>query len=181
MEATEAGQALHIPLDLTALGADFLSQQEALTLANPAVLPAASTSIGVKGPAYIWMLANLALAHTQQWKGPPAFSDMPVTAVWIGPTTGSQMGTANTFLPQAGVAGFSLGTNQDPNQIKVSLAASPVLPRDLGAGTFAYLCQAKSEQPTDAGYLTGWLGFLTTAILMLAGLISVVIALTAEA
>ena len=181
MGAVEAGHSLHIPFDLSSLEAEFLPLLEAWHLASPTYLPADSTSMSVKGPAFTWLLANLALAYSQEGIPPRPVAVLPVTAVWEGPTVGSQMGTANFFEPQTDVAGFTLGTSHDPNQIKFGLAATPVQPRNLGLGTFTHLTHANSSRPIDVGYLAGWLGFLTTAILLLAGFISVAVAMTSGA
>ena len=177
MEALEADHALHIPFNLSSREAEFLPLQEAWHQASPASLPPAATIMSVKGPAYSWLLANLALAHAQEGIHARNAASTPVTAGWAGPTMGAQVGTANAHAPDAVTVGYTLGTSQDPNHIKADLAATSVLPRDLGTGTFVCLTQGKATRNYDAGYVAGWLGFLTTAILLLAGTISVAVAL----
>ncbi len=177
MEALEAGHALHIPCKLSAREVELLPLQEAWHQTTPAGLPPASTSVRVTGPAYSWLLTNLALAHTQEGLQARHVDDSPLTAGWAGPTVGTQMGIANTYAPHADTVGYTLGTRQDPNHIKAELAATAVLPRTLGEETFAHLTQTDARRTYDAGYWAGWLGFLTAAILLLAGTISVVVAL----
>ncbi len=177
MEALEAGHALHLPFDLSSLEAEFLPLQEAWHQTLPASLPRESNSMSIKGPAYSWLLANLALAHTQEGIHARNAANTPITAGWTGPTLGTQWGTADTYEAHVAIPGYTLGTHQDPNHVKASLAAAPVLPRALGAETFAHLIQIDADRTYDAGYWAGWLGFLTTAILLLAGIISVAVAL----
>ncbi len=177
MEAVEAGHALHISFPLSSREIEFLPLQAAWHQTTPATLPPESTSMSVQGPAYRWLLANLALAHTQEGARVRQVADIPVTAEWAGPTRGAQMGMANTHAPHAATVGYTLGTSQDPNHIKADLAATPILSPELGVETFVYLTQAKPSRPYDAGYWAGGLGFLATAILLLSGIISLAVAL----
>lgn len=180
MEAVESGHTLHIPLNLNSLEAEFLQLLEAWQMVTPASLPTDSTSMSVNSAAPAWLLANLNMAFSQEGKHSHHATGVPLTAVWQGPTIGTRIGIVNTFEPHASVAGHSLGTSRDPNHIKVALSATPVLPRDLGAGTFNHLAQVDPGQEYESGYVAGWLGFLTTLILLLAGSISFAIALAAR-
>ena len=180
MLAVESGYPLHIPLNLNSLEAEFLPLLDAWQMVTLASLPTESTTMSVNGAAHTWLLANLNLAFNQEGKPSPNAIGVPMTAVWQGPTTGTRMGIVNTFEPHTSIVGHSLGTSRDPNQVKVSLAATPVLPRDLGVGTFKQLTQVEPDHEYSAGYAAGWLGFLTALILLLAGTISFVVALAAR-
>lgn len=177
MEAEESAAELLISTRPGSLETEFLPTLGSCNGICPAQLPRSRCDMSVQGPAFVWLLTNLSLAHTQDpfaGKGP---AGSPMSAVWTGPTEGAGQAMAGTWPRRAMVAGQNLADADTPVHVRTYLAPDAAMPRDLGEGVFRRLVQSGDPEASEAGILSGGLGTLAALFLLATAVSSVVASL----